>query len=464
MAVCGEIEHGGELRVHNLVPLGMPPQPTPFSRTPRAPFRAAGDAGTHTAPRPLPGQRAPSLRRCCCCLACTAAATWTPSWPRCLWTSWLATRVRSGCVSSWLHAAAAALMVPLVQEQAESARIARVIVAGNCVQPARAAAGDKVGGHLAALLLRQPPARPHLPLTRAPLRPAADSQRASRAGRAGAGAGHVAGGAGGGSARGCDAGATRPLQPLVAAAAAAPLPAAARRQVLLHARCLQPVPLLHRRRHVRRAHRPPPLPVLTPCPACGMRRFLGHSGQPVEDVAKYTRGLSRLQILRSTLQWRHLAPTAPDTLGVCSIRSRTCVSAPLMRRSAARSMLPICGHGSVCDQGGSARHVCRQPARVRHRVAARYAATTCTCFTTIATACGTERGCSQGRTDRQPGWYACQSSQSRGKLCCWTCSLWSASCCSSAASAMRCESEVWQCRGNVGAQAPLLLITAPSTR
>jgi DNA polymerase delta subunit 2 len=44
-------------------------------------------------------------------------------------------------------------------------------------------------------------------------------------------------------------------------------------------------------------------------------RVLGHSGQPVDDIMKYTKGLSQLEILQSTLTWSHLAPTAPDTLG-----------------------------------------------------------------------------------------------------------------------------------------------------
>eukprot|EP00878_Enallax_costatus_P040159 GHUV01046161.1.p1 GENE.GHUV01046161.1~~GHUV01046161.1.p1 ORF type:complete len:454 (+),score=87.39 GHUV01046161.1:216-1577(+) len=43
-------------------------------------------------------------------------------------------------------------------------------------------------------------------------------------------------------------------------------------------------------------------------------RILGTSGQNVDDMAKYTRGVSRLDLLASCLQWRHLCPTAPDTL------------------------------------------------------------------------------------------------------------------------------------------------------
>ncbi|KAJ2930057.1 hypothetical protein H1R20_g7027, partial [Candolleomyces eurysporus] len=46
------------------------------------------------------------------------------------------------------------------------------------------------------------------------------------------------------------------------------------------------------------------------------RTLLVHSGQPLNDIFKYlpNRHNSRLAILESTLKWRHLAPTAPDTL------------------------------------------------------------------------------------------------------------------------------------------------------
>lgn len=44
-------------------------------------------------------------------------------------------------------------------------------------------------------------------------------------------------------------------------------------------------------------------------------RFLGTSGQPIDDLAKYSEGDDRLDLMERTLAWRHLAPTAPDTLG-----------------------------------------------------------------------------------------------------------------------------------------------------
>lgn len=54
----------------------------------------------------------------------------------------------------------------------------------------------------------------------------------------------------------------------------------------------------------------------------GSHLFLGHAGQPVDDIAKYvdtSSGVSSavqetLDILESTLRWRLIAPTAPDTL------------------------------------------------------------------------------------------------------------------------------------------------------
>jgi len=46
------------------------------------------------------------------------------------------------------------------------------------------------------------------------------------------------------------------------------------------------------------------------------RTLLVHSGQPINDMFKYLPSPpnTRLSILESTLHWRHLAPTAPDTL------------------------------------------------------------------------------------------------------------------------------------------------------
>lgn len=46
------------------------------------------------------------------------------------------------------------------------------------------------------------------------------------------------------------------------------------------------------------------------------RKFLVNSGQPLDDMFKYLESPphTRLSILESTLKWRHMAPTAPDTL------------------------------------------------------------------------------------------------------------------------------------------------------
>ncbi len=45
------------------------------------------------------------------------------------------------------------------------------------------------------------------------------------------------------------------------------------------------------------------------------RTFLINSGQPVDDMFKYLPSPhTRLSMTESTLRWRHMAPTAPDTL------------------------------------------------------------------------------------------------------------------------------------------------------
>lgn len=44
-------------------------------------------------------------------------------------------------------------------------------------------------------------------------------------------------------------------------------------------------------------------------------RIMGTSGQPVKDVMRYSEITDPLEVLESCLQWNHLAPTAPDTLG-----------------------------------------------------------------------------------------------------------------------------------------------------
>ena len=43
-------------------------------------------------------------------------------------------------------------------------------------------------------------------------------------------------------------------------------------------------------------------------------RFLGNSGQPLNDIFKYVEGDDRLLMMESILRWRVQAPTAPDTL------------------------------------------------------------------------------------------------------------------------------------------------------
>jgi DNA polymerase delta subunit 2 len=42
--------------------------------------------------------------------------------------------------------------------------------------------------------------------------------------------------------------------------------------------------------------------------------FLGTSGQNIDDIFKYLESEDRLSMACSTLEWSHMAPTAPDTL------------------------------------------------------------------------------------------------------------------------------------------------------
>ncbi|PNS17774.1 DNA polymerase subunit delta-2 [Sphaceloma murrayae] len=43
-------------------------------------------------------------------------------------------------------------------------------------------------------------------------------------------------------------------------------------------------------------------------------RVLATGGQPIDDMCRYVRGDDRIEIMESTLRWRVVAPTAPDTL------------------------------------------------------------------------------------------------------------------------------------------------------
>lgn len=44
------------------------------------------------------------------------------------------------------------------------------------------------------------------------------------------------------------------------------------------------------------------------------RHIVGTAGQPIDDIARFTRISDRLEILERTLEWGHMAPSAPDTL------------------------------------------------------------------------------------------------------------------------------------------------------
>lgn len=44
-------------------------------------------------------------------------------------------------------------------------------------------------------------------------------------------------------------------------------------------------------------------------------RFLGTSGQNIDDLDKYSEAKDKLEYMERTMRWRHIAPTAPNTLG-----------------------------------------------------------------------------------------------------------------------------------------------------
>ena len=44
------------------------------------------------------------------------------------------------------------------------------------------------------------------------------------------------------------------------------------------------------------------------------RSFLGSSGQTLDDIFKYLDSHDRISMASSSLEWSHIAPTAPDTL------------------------------------------------------------------------------------------------------------------------------------------------------
>lgn len=53
-------------------------------------------------------------------------------------------------------------------------------------------------------------------------------------------------------------------------------------------------------------------------------RFIGTSGQNIDDLYKYSDAKDKLEFVERTLRWRHLAPTAPNSLG-----NSSGISAPL---------------------------------------------------------------------------------------------------------------------------------------
>ncbi|KAF9146402.1 hypothetical protein BGX30_000748 [Mortierella sp. GBA39] len=50
--------------------------------------------------------------------------------------------------------------------------------------------------------------------------------------------------------------------------------------------------------------------------------LLGGSGQTIDDIYKYVKGDNRLEMAAKTIGWRHMAPTAPDTLWCYPFKDR----------------------------------------------------------------------------------------------------------------------------------------------
>lgn len=49
-------------------------------------------------------------------------------------------------------------------------------------------------------------------------------------------------------------------------------------------------------------------------------RFLGHSGQPLDSMMRYIsiNDNNKIELLEKTLHWRHMVPTAPDSIACMS--------------------------------------------------------------------------------------------------------------------------------------------------
>jgi len=47
-------------------------------------------------------------------------------------------------------------------------------------------------------------------------------------------------------------------------------------------------------------------------------RFLGHSGQILDTLSKFVKYTDKIDLCKQSLEWRHLAPIAPDSIGCVS--------------------------------------------------------------------------------------------------------------------------------------------------
>jgi hypothetical protein len=91
------------------------------------------------------------------------------------------------------------------------------------------------------------------------------------------------------------------------------------------------------------------------CLFCVFNSFLSTSGQNIHDIFKFVHSDDHLDIMESTLKWRHIAPTAPDTLGMI-----ICIDVKRDLLLIVGSMLSISRQRSVYFEGIAARLHCGQ--------------------------------------------------------------------------------------------------------
>ena len=87
--------------------------------------------------------------------------------------------------------------------------------------------------------------------------------------------------------------------------------------------------------------------------------ILTTGGQNIDDIFKYLPSTSRLAMAKRTLEWRHIAPTAPDTLCELNYPRLTRSSCKRASKSSHIRDIPLSGPRPVHPQV-PARHIhCR---------------------------------------------------------------------------------------------------------